>query len=120
MMNIKVIALASAGLFLIMAPVTHLHVWGEAVTPTDKVVTDKAAAIPKDDKEITKDIKDEINSDKDFAKDTEKVDIKTVNGKVTLSGTVADEDTKADVEAVAKDYAGDNNVVNNIVVNEDK
>ena len=36
-----------------------------------------------------------------------------------LSGIVGDQDTKADVEAVAKDVAGDNNVVNNIIVKAD-
>lgn len=114
MMNIKLIALASAGLFLVMAPASHLQILGDQIinsqTEKDSTVT------PKNDTEITKEIKDEINSDKEFAADTAKVDIKTENGRVILTGTVPDQDTKTDVEAVAKDIAGDNNVQNNIIV----
>ena len=114
MMNMKLIALASAGLFLIMAPVSHHQIWGDdTINPQ---AADKVATVPKTDDQITKEIKDEINSDKEFAIDAAKVDIKTEKGKVILSGTVGDQDTKADVESVAKDIAGDNNVVNNIVV----
>lgn len=112
-MNLKIIVLASAGFFLIMTPASHSHLWGlESTTaPSEKV-----AAVPKNDADITKEIKDEINSDKEFEADAANVVIKTENGKVTLSGTVSDQDTKNDVEVVAKDFAGDDNVINDIVV----
>ncbi len=125
MMNMKLIVLASAGMFLVMAPVSN-HVWGDLAVKTDQVPApalkpDQAAPkAQKTDEQITKEIKNEINSDTEFAQDAAKVNIATANGKVTLSGTVADEDTKDDVEATAKDIAGDNNVVNNIVVQEKK
>lgn len=116
MKNMKLIALASAGLFLVVAPASHLQVWGDIATNPQ---SERVATIPKNDNDITKEIKNEINSDKEFAVDAAKVDIKTDKGKVILSGTVADQDTKADVEAVAKDVAGDNNVTNNIIVKAD-
>lgn len=116
MKNMKLIVLASAGLFLVMAPASHLQVWGDVGTNPQ---TEQVAPAPKKDIDITKEIKNEINSDKEFAIDAAKVDIKTEKGKVILSGIVGDQDTKADVEAVAKDVAGDNNVVNNIIVKAD-
>ncbi|QLH37496.1 MAG: BON domain-containing protein [Parachlamydiaceae bacterium] len=57
-----------------------------------------------------------MNEDKDFAQDASKVEIQTEKGKVTLKGTVPDQETKDDIEVVAKDIAGENNVINNIVV----
>lgn len=129
MMNMKLIALASAGLFLVMAPVSHLPAvgmenpnpqagqMGQAVVPQD---TNKMAASPiKADDQIAKDIKNEINSDQEFASVANKIDIKAENGKVTLSGTVNDASLKADLEAIAKDVAGSNNVIDNIVVKAD-
>lgn len=117
MVNFKLIALVASGLFLLSTPALHPQIWGNEKVD---VQVNKSVTVPKTDEEIKKAIKDEINTDKEFAEDTNKVDIKIEHGKVTLTGTVADQDTKEDVEAVAKDIAGDNNVVNNIVVQEDK
>lgn len=111
MTRLKVLLLIMASLFLTTASPTSF-VWSEGL----KASTQAEVTKPKSDQEITKAIQDEIQSDKDFAKDASRVDIKTEQGKVTLSGSVSDSDTKADVESVAKDIAGDNNVVNNIVV----
>lgn len=111
MINLKVLLLITASLFLTTAPTSSL-IWSDGVKTPSQVELTKQ----KSDQEITKAIKNEIQNDKDFAKDTSRVDIKTEQGKVTLSGSVSDADTKADVESVAKDIAGDNNVVNNIVV----
>jgi hypothetical protein len=108
MMNKTLALSAFTGLILMTTPI-----WSNDVVNPQ---TDKVAVVPKTDEQITKAIKDEINSDKDFATDAAKVEIKTEKGKVILSGVVEDQDTKADVESVAKDIAGDSNVVNNIVV----
>lgn len=129
MMNMKLIALASAGLFLVMAPMSHLkavdqdnanpqaaqqQVGQPAVAPQapDQV----AANAIKNDDQVAKEIKSEINSDQEFASVANNIDIKSENGKVTLSGTVGDATIKSDIEVIAKDVAGDNNVIDNIVV----
>lgn len=140
MMNNKLIALAT-GILLITAPASNkifsvdanqqpvqadkmqmsVEQVPSAQLNTDKNMSDKGdTAVQKSDDQILKEIKDEINSDKEFAADAAQIDIKVVNGKVTLSGTTNDQDVKSDVETTAKDIAGDNNVVNNIVLKADK
>lgn len=115
MMNFKLIAFATAGLFLVIAPAAHHNqLFGNENKKSELATT------PKSDEEITKQIKDKLSSDKDLAKDAAKVDVKTDKGMVTLSGTVSDEDTKEDVGDVAEDVAGNKNVTNNIVVEEQK
>src|SRR5262249_48681959 len=117
MLNVKLIALFSAGLFLLVAPVFYHQVWGKDDVNLD---AGKVAPVPQTDESITKNIKDQLSSDKEFAADAANVEIKTEKGKVTLSGTVKDKDTKEDIETVAKENAGDNNVTNNIVVEPEK
>ena len=109
---IKHILLASAGLFLIVTPVSST--FGNAFSQNAESHT-LAKKAPMSDDEITKEIKQEIKNDKDFAAASD-IQISTQNGIVTLSGTVKDDATKKDIDGIAKGVVGDNNVIDMILV----
>lgn len=115
MIKMKYIILASAGLFLTIAPSNFVLGMDITTAPkTDQIQIAKKS--PMSDAEITKEIKKEISADKAFATNAPQIEVKTENGIVTLSGTVNDQASKFDAEAIAKDVAGDNNVVDIITV----
>lgn len=116
MINIKHVILASAGLFLVIAP-AHISALGIDNPPSqNQMAPNKFAKANLSDSDITKEIKNELKSDKDFAAKTPNIDIKTERGIVTLSGTVDNQAMKNDIETIAKNIAGDNNVIDTIIV----
>ena len=66
------------------------------------------------DRDITKQIRQSIVSDKSLSTYAHNVKIVTQNGQVTLKGPVRSEDEKKTVEAKATEVAGENNVTSQL------
>ncbi len=70
----------------------------------------------KDDRELTRQIRRAITSDKQLSTYAHNVKIITRGGKVTLAGPVRSPEEKQAIEAKATDVAGAGNVTNNIQI----
>jgi len=72
------------------------------------------------DKIITNEIKTKMLDDPGLAQYTDKIQVNTISGKVTLSGTIDSTSAKLKVESIARNTSGVKYVVNNMVVNQSR
>jgi hyperosmotically inducible protein len=70
----------------------------------------------KSDTELTREIRKSVVAQKNFSTYAKNVKIITTQGQVTLKGPVKTEDEKNQIEAFAKQYAGDSKVRNEIEI----
>ena len=70
----------------------------------------------KSDLEITRKIRKSLTDDKSLSTYAKNVKIISRNGKVTLKGPVNSQEEKLKIEALAKDAAGAENVINEIEI----
>lgn len=111
MLHKNLFLLASAG-FLILAPMVNL-LGMETKVEEQKVTTVKGSV---SDEDVTRAVKDAFANDTNFVKFTPTVKVSTVNGVVTLAGTVDSQKAKSDLEAKARSVTGVTSVVNNLEV----
>jgi osmotically-inducible protein OsmY len=74
----------------------------------------------KSDREIMKEIRKSVVDDKSLSTYGHNVKIIASHGQVTLKGPVHSEDERKNIEAKAKEVAGDGNVTNQLTVKADK
>lgn len=77
---------------------------------------DKAIHNNLSDRQVERHIRREIVKDKNLSMYAHNVKIVSANGKVTLRGPVRSEEEKQTVEQIAKKYAADQNVINELTV----
>lgn len=83
--------------------------------PKERVTADQQKN-NKSDREITREIRRAVVKDKSLSTYAHNVKIITLNGAVTLKGPVRSDEEKTNVEAKAKEVAGDGKVSNELEV----
>lgn len=83
---------------------------------TQSTNADKAIHNNLSDRQVEAHIRREIVKDKNLSMYAHNVKIVSANGKVTLKGPVRSEEEKQTVEQIAKKYAADPNVINELTV----
>ena len=83
---------------------------------TDEKGSETRQALNKKDLNITKKIKNEIASDRGLASDVNDIDVITSSEQITLEGRVASEGERMKIESVAKKYAGNKKIVNDLAI----
>jgi len=107
---------------LLSAPASYLRAGGQATAPDDTRANQepgKTADQQKEnasDRELARQIRKALVSDKSLSTYAHNVKIIATNGTVTLRGPVRSEDEKAAIEAKAKGIAGVTDVRNELTV----
>ena len=106
-MNTKKLLLSSLSLFLLLAPTSQVA--AEMKSPAMNVATTN-------DANLTMAVKDAFASDLKLAKNASQIQITIKDGRVTLSGTVANQQTKDLFKKKAQAVKGVKSVNNSIKV----
>jgi osmotically-inducible protein OsmY len=114
-MHINRFLLAAASLGFLAAPISS-HLQSAVDETPGKITTETKQMVPmqRTDEEITKGVKDAFAANRAFS--PFKIDVKSKDGVVTLTGNVDSEVTKLHLGKTAKTVAGVKEVVNDIVV----
>lgn len=90
--------------------------YGQSDANKARVTADDQGTTSYRDTELTRQVRERIVQDGGLSTAAKNITIVTVGGKITLSGTVANQAEKAKVESIAKTVSGATSVTNQTVI----